>query len=746
MADKTESLTAWYEAQLEALDARMREMEERLGRPAREPYRPAREASRAPPTASSPAPRPERRGPAGTGWRLGVDVGGTFTDLLLIDERTGIPYTAKVPSTPQDSSVGVLKGIERICEKAGIDPEQITHVMHGTTVATNTVLTGSGALVGLVTTKGYRQVLQIARSYVPGGLGGWVIFNKTDPLAPLELTVEAEERIGAKGEVVEPLNEGRLRDDLARLREAGIEALTVSLMNAYASGRHEERVRQIAESVMPGVPVSISSEVIPEMYEYERTETTVVNSYIRPVVSRYIESLHTELNSRMKGVKLHILRSDGGLASADAAKAAPVNLLMSGPAGGVSGAIWIARQAGLQDLLTFDMGGTSTDVALIQNGVAQTRRETRVADVTVRASSIDVRTVGAGGGSIAYVPELTRALRVGPQSAGAEPGPAAYARGGEQPTVTDANVVLGYLPATARLGGDMVIDRGHAERAVAKVADALGLPLKQAAEGIYDIVNENMFGALRLVSVEQGYDPRDFALVAFGGAGPLHANALGRLMGSWPVVIPPGPGVLCAYGDATTRIRDEASRTFVRRFEETSDAEVRTMLEELAESAAQTLDAEGVPRTEQGVLYQIDLRYAGQGMRLTVDIDPAELSLAEVGRRFNGMHEQLFTFALEAPHELYNLRAVVQGRETAAQAAPVRRGGGDAARAVYQETQLFIDGRDRPARIYDRAQLGSGDRIAGPAVVTEMDATTLILPEHVGEVDGVGNILIRPSK
>ncbi len=710
--------------------------------------------ARAPTTARPAPPRPEptakprRRPTAGGQYQLGVDVGGTFTDLLLIEEKTGHTYTAKVPSTPQDSSIGVLNGIERICDYAGIEATAIGHVMHGTTVATNTVLTASGARVGLVTTKGYRQILQIARSYVPGGLGGWVIYNKADPLAPLELTIEANERTGAKGEIVEPLDEAKLREDLNRLRAEGVEALTVSLMNAYASGAHEEKVRAIAAQIMPNVPISISSEVVPEMYEYERTETTVVNSYIRPVVSTYVENLHAELNKRMNGVQLHVLRSDGGLASAEAAKATPVNLLMSGPAGGVSGAIWMAKQAGFTDLLTFDMGGTSTDVALIQGGVAQTRRETRVADVTVRASSIDVRTVGAGGGSIAYVPELTKALRVGPQSAGAEPGPAAYGRGGTEPTVTDANVVLGYLPATAKLGGDMLIDRDKAEEAVAKIADAMGLPLMEAAEGIVNIVNENMFGALRLVSVEQGFDPRDFALVGFGGAGPLHANALGKLMGSWPVVIPPGPGVLCAYGDATTRVRDEASRTFVRRISDTSDAEVHGILEDLATAASATLDDEGVPRDEQTTMYQVDLRYAGQGMRLTVDITPEDYAgggLGEIAQRFDKLHEQLFTFSMDAERELYNLRAIVQGRESLAKAETLAAGGNDGAHAVYETSRVFVDGGEHPAKIYDRSKLLAGDRIRGPAVVTEMDSTTLVLPDHVGEVDQVSNILIRPA-
>jgi len=677
---------------------------------------------------------------------LGADVGGTFTDILLIEEASGRSFTAKVPSTPQDSSIGVLNGIERVCDQAGVSLADISHVMHGTTVATNTVLTASGARVGLVTTKGYKQVLQIARSYVPGGLGGWVIFNKSEPLAPLELTIEADERIGAKGEIVQPLDEEALKQSLTALSQRGIEALTVSLMNAYANGTHEERVRQIADSIFPDIPISISSEVVPEMYEYERTETTVVNSYIRPVVSTYIENLEAELNRRMSGMQLHILRSDGGLASAQAAKEAPVNLLMSGPAGGVSGAVWMARQAGYTDLLTFDMGGTSTDVALIQNGVAQTRRETRVADVTVRSSSIDVRTVGAGGGSIAYVPELTKALRVGPQSAGAEPGPAAYGMGGTEPTVTDANVVLGYLPASAKLGGDMDMDAGRAEAAVETIGKAMGLSTHDSAEGIVKIVNENMFGALRLVSVEQGFDPRDFALVAFGGAGPLHANALGKLMNSWPVIIPPGPGVLCAYGDATTRVRDEASRTFVRRFSETSHAETLGILQELASSAAATLDAEGVARSDQSTVYQVDLRYAGQGMRLTLEVSPEEFEtggLEELGNRFDAMHEQLFTFALDAERELYTLRALVQGRESAAEAQALASGNGDPSAAKYAQSKVYYDGQHHDAIIFDRALLKAGDRVSGPAIVTEMDSTTLVLPGCTGEVDPVGNLLIR---
>ncbi|HNP65040.1 MAG TPA: hydantoinase/oxoprolinase family protein, partial [Woeseiaceae bacterium] len=352
-------------------------------------------------------------------YRLGVDVGGTFTDLLLVNEANGETFMAKVPSTPEDSSIGVLNGIGRICEQSEIDPTKVAKVMHGTTVATNAVLTRKGASVGLVTTIGYRQVLQVARSFCPGGLGGWVSYVKAPLLAPLELTIEADERIAADGSIVKPLDKAALKSELERLAATGrVEALTICLMNSYVNGEHEVAIREIAEGVFSGIPISISSEVVPEMQEYERTETTVVNSYVRPQVSRYVANLQSSLEDRLGDeVDLAILRSDGGLASSRAAGESPVNLLMSGPAGGVAGAMYFCQRGGFDNILTFDMGGTSTDVALIQNGEALVRRETRVGDITVRAPSVDVRTIGAGGGSIAFVPELTRALRVGPDSA-----------------------------------------------------------------------------------------------------------------------------------------------------------------------------------------------------------------------------------------------------------------------------------------------------------------------------------------
>ena len=683
-------------------------------------------------------------------YRLGVDVGGTFTDLLLVDESSGHTYMAKVPSTPEDSSVGVLNGIERICSESDIDASQVAQVMHGTTVATNAVLTRKGAKVGLVTTTGYRQVLQVARSFCPGGLGGWVSYVKAPLMAPLELTIEADERVDAEGQVVHALDKSALKADLEQLRASGeVEALTICLLNSYVNGAHEVEAREIAQAVFGDIPISISSEVVPEMQEYERTETTVVNSYVRPQVSKYVANLQNSLEDRLgDDVNLAILRSDGGLASSRAAGESPVNLLMSGPAGGVAGAMYFCKRGGFDNILTFDMGGTSTDVALIQNGEARVRRETRVGDITVRAPSVDVRTIGAGGGSIAFVPELTKALRVGPDSAGAEPGPAAYMKGGDKPTVCDANVVLGYLPSDVKLGGAMTINREAAEQAVQTLADAMGIELMTAAEGIIKIVNESMLGALRLVSVEQGYDPRDFALVGFGGAGPLHANALGILSGAWPVIVPPGPGVLCAYGDATTQVQDEASQTYVARVDQITAGDLVGEFETLRARAGGSFEADGIPAEQQEATYQADIRYAGQAFQLSLTVTVDELKdegLAVLTDEFDRQHEQLFTFAHGKDHEIVMIRAIVKAKSTLS--ADLKEVGDKATSlddAKFHDTRFYYEQQWHDAVIYDRDKLGVGTVVPGPAIIVEMDSTTLVLPGHAATVDAVGNLLIEP--
>jgi N-methylhydantoinase A len=680
------------------------------------------------------------------GYRLGVDVGGTFTDLLLLDEATGGFWRHKTPSTPHDSSEGILNGVEALCAQVGVSPRQISVFLHGTTVATNAVLEGKGARVGLVTTEGYRQIMQIARSFVPGGLAGWIVWPKPEPLAKLQDTVEIKGRIDAQGQEIRPLDEDDIRFQLEKLKAKGVEALTVSLINAYLNGAHELRVAELAREIMPDIPLSLSHQVLPEMQEYERTLTTVANAAVRPVVGRYVRNLRERLGKVEMTGTLSLLRSDGGLMSSAKSEEHPVALLMSGPAGGVTGALWVAKNAGLGNILTLDVGGTSTDVALIENGEPRRVRTTEVGSLSVRASSLDVKTVGAGGGSIAYVPELTRALRVGPQSAGAVPGPVAYGKGGTQPTVTDANVVLGYLPENL-LGGAFKLDRAGAEAAVQTIADKLGIGLMEAARGIIDIVNENMFGALRMISVQQGYDPRAFALMGFGGAGPLHVNAVARLMGSYPAVSPVSPGVLCALGDATTRMRTETARSLSKRRSETSLEDILALLQDMETQVRAELMADGVAEGEIETAFEIDVRYSGQAFEVPMSVALGELTadgLEGLTRRFDDEHRRLFTFNMDAEHELVSLRATALGSLVQLPSAELPQGDGDPAQAKLRDHTLWMNGAVQAAVIYDRSRLEAADVIPGPAIVIEMDSTTLIEMDHAGIVDAHGNILINP--
>ena len=682
------------------------------------------------------------------GYRLGVDVGGTFTDLLLFNDASGDFWRHKTPSTPHDSSEGILNGVEALCAQAGVSPTEIAYFLHGTTVATNAVLEGKGARVGLVTTEGYRQIMQIARSFVPGGLAGWIVWPKPEPLAKLEDTVEIKGRMDAEGREVRPVDEANIRAQLEVLKRQGIEALTISLINAYLNGEHERHVAEIAAEVLPDVPISMSHVVLPEMQEYERTLTTVANAAVRPLVGRYVRNLRDKLEKVEMTGRLSLLRSDGGLMSSQKSEEHPVSLLMSGPAGGVTGALWVAKNAGLDNILTLDVGGTSTDVALIQHGEPRRVRTTEVGHLSVRASSLDVKTVGAGGGSIAYVPELTRALRVGPQSAGAVPGPAAYGKGGLLPTVTDANVVLGYLPENL-LGGSFKLDRPAAQAAVQTIADALGIGLMEAARGIIDIVNENMFGALRMISVQQGYDPRGFALMGFGGAGPIHVNAVARLMGSYPAVSPVSPGVLCALGDATTRMRTETARSLSKRLSETSAREVIATLAEMEAQVRNELVADGTAAGEIETGFEIDVRYSGQAFEVPMTVSLADLEeggLAVLTDRFDAEHLRLFTFNMDTEHELVNLRAVATGRALELPALTLPKGDGNPDQAKLRDHKLWMDGAEQAAVIYDRSRLEAGDVIHGPAIVTEMDSTTLVLPGHVAVVHPSGSLLITPAE
>lgn len=686
----------------------------------------------------------------GRQFRLGVDVGGTFTDLILIDEESGESHRAKTLSTFPNPSIGVLRGIDKLVSDVGIGRHQIEQVMHGTTAATNAVLEQKGARVGLIVTRGFRQLLHLGRGHIPGGLGAWVNWQQPESLAKLEDTVESIGRIDATGKVVEELDAAALRADVAHLVEAtDLQAIAIALFNAHVNDCHERDVESLLRDAGWTGSISLSSVVAPEQGEYERALTTVMNAFVSPVVSEYCQDLQRRLSVDAADSTLHILRSDGGLMSVESAAAQPVNMLLSGPAGGVAGALAIASAVGVDDFLTLDMGGTSTDVALVEAGRPEMSRETTVGDFTVRSAAISVHTVGAGGGSIAHVPPITKALRVGPASAGSMPGPAAYGRGGQSPTVTDANVVLGFLP-DARLADELSLDREASHTAVQQIADATGLALLDAAAGIYDVVNENMLGALRVVSVQRGRDPRDFALVAFGGAGPLHANALARLLGSWPVIVPPAPGVLCAYGEAMTQMRNEAFRAVVRPLGEITATELRAVLDELTRQAASVLESDGVAPGRWVRRCEADLRYSGQREPLTVELPEELVAGADIMRgieqALDAEHQRLYTFTLDTAPELVTVRVVVEAVVGTIELSALPDAGPDPGTAVTGETRIWLEGAWHTATVYARFQLGAGNRIEGPAIITEMDSTTLVLPGHIATVDPLANIVIRPAE
>src|SRR3954462_318479 len=655
-------------------------------------------------------------------YRLGVDVGGTFPDLFLVDDADHRQWRVKTPSTPSDPSQGVLTGTRRICEAAGISPAELGNVVHGTTVATNAVLESKGARVGLITTQGFGQILPLARSQTPGPLAGWIIMIKPDPPASLADTREAIERMDARGNTLVPVDRNHAAATIKDPVDSGVESLTISLINSYVDGRHEQELADLVEGLYPGFPVTLSSAVLPEFREYERTLTACMNSYVRPQVARYVDSLQTQLSGLGVKTDLDILRSDAGVMTPREAARNPVYGVLSGPSGGVAGALYVATRAGYPNILTFDMGGTSTDVSLCQAGEPTIGRETTIGQFRIKVPSVDVHTFGAAGCSIAHVPELTGALRVGPESAGAEPGPAAYGQGGDRPTVTDANVVTGHLPPRL-IGGEMTLDVDAAGAAVQQIADAMDLSLEEAADGILRIVNENMAGALRVISVQRGHDPREFALVAFGGAGPLHANAVAELMGSFPVIVPPSPGLLNALGDLVAGFRNEFARTLIRLTAEVTDDELRGTLDELEGRAREWMAAQGIERSAQHVDFVADMRYRGQGYEIPVPLD----TLQDLDERFNGLHEQAYGFGMpNTASEIVTLRAA---------------GPGDRPEPQLPEEDPVE--KDLQAGTHDRADLHPGTIIPGPSIVTEFDSTTVILDGYVAEIDRYFNLLIR---
>ncbi|KAK1229063.1 hypothetical protein PQX77_007879 [Marasmius sp. AFHP31] len=571
-----------------------------------------------------------------------------------------------------------------------------------------------------------------------------IVWPKPTPLAPLELTIEVPGRISSKGEVVRPLELDELRKRLQKLKDLPTppQSICVSLINSFTNPVHEQEVASFLRSEFPDIPLSVSHQVLPEMMEYERTVTTVANAYIKPIVGRYLESLQEKLGT----TELRVLRSDGGLAGVEIAREHCANLLYSGPAGGVAGVVsHIAKQSSYKNLLTFDMGGTSTDVCLVENGVPELRRESTIGDLTIRAPSIDVRTVGAGGGSIATVAEVTGALRVGPESAGANPGkrPICYSKGGKAPTVTDALAVLGYLPP-ALLGGTFALDISAAREAIeCQIAKPTGLTIHAAAEGIIKIAVEKMYGSLRSVSVERGKDPREFHLVAFGGAGPSVVCHLTKLCGtSYPAIVPPSPGVLCAFGDAHTALRHEVSSTIIQPLDDTSTEKLLETAGDLQLQATNVLKKQGVKSVSEQ--WQVELRYRGQATSLPVSFTAEDLNdgCKVIKGRFEALHRKMFTFSLDLDVEIVVIRAVAIEVMTSFATAKLPVGNGSPSpEATKQRTEITYT--DVP--VYDRSLLQGGDKLPGPCIITENDSNTLITPTHRAEIDEIGNILVWPQ-
>lgn len=663
---------------------------------------------------------------------VAVDIGGTFTDIALLDAVDGRVWRAKTPSVPEDPSRAFMTGVGLALDQAGAAHAEVERVLHGTTVATNMILEGKGAPAALVTTRGFRHVLEIGRQDIPrkANLYAWV---KPERPVPASRVLEVAERVGPGGRVLEPLDEATVAAAAQDIRRLGVNAVAVCLLHSFANPAHELRVAELLRAALPGVAVTASVDILPVVREFERSLATVLNASVMPGVSTYVTRLEERLAAAGIAAPLLLMQSNGGVAGSRTIRKAPALTALSGPAAGVVGARDVAAACGIGDLITVDIGGTSADICLIKDGEVGLTQRGQVGEWPLPLPMLDMVTIGAGGGSIARI--VDGALLVGPMSAGARPGPACYGHGGQEPTVTDAHVALGTLPDRL-LGGRMALDVEAARRVVRdRVADPLGLTVEEAARGILAIVDSNMVGALRVVSVERGHDPRDFTLVPFGGAGPLHGCALAELLGTPRVMIPPAPGVLCADGLLAADLRAEFSRTLPAAGP-VEPAVVEAIFAELQEQADDWFAAEEVASDARETTRVTMMRYKGQG---------GELAVAWAGTReaaeaaFGRAHADLYGFTLEAPVEVVTLRVEAVGRMPSPGRARLPAGTG--ARPVAHRSVAIGSGRvDVP--VYDRADLGAGDRFAGPAIVMQLDATSFVAPGWRGEVHASGAIIL----
>ena len=675
-------------------------------------------------------------------WIVGVDVGGTFTDLYAYNDEARAYHVFKLASTPDQPHRAIIEGFRAICEEAGIAISDVRRLEHGTTVATNALIQRRGATVALVTTRGFRDLLEIQRQVRPHMYS----FQRDypTPLVPRERRFEVTERVTAGGAVLRPLDESDVDAVADRIAQSGATACAVCFLFAFLTPDHEKRVRERLAARLPELFVSLSSEVQPEFREYERLSTTVLNAYLQPVVTRYLDGLEGDLRTIAPAAALGINSSRGGLMSAERARRFPIRTALSGPAAGVMGAIHVARLAGRGNLITLDMGGTSADVCLIRDYQAGTAFSRTVADFPVRLPMVDIDTIGAGGGSIAWF-ERDGGLKVGPMSAGASPGPACYGKGGEQPTVSDANLVLGRLSSGGLIGGRMALDPGAARRALQPVADRLGFAVERAAHGVLSIVVSNMVRSLRSVSVERGHDPRQFSLFAFGGAGPLHATEVARSLGMREILVPPAPGILCAQGLVVSDLTEDFVRTDRIRIDRENRPQVEHHLADLAAAADRWFAHEDVPAADRLVEITLDMRYVGQNFELPVRLAGSELpSEDELRRRFFQAHETNYGyFNPEDPVEIVNFRLAARGRLkfTEPMVATATASGG--ATPVGERPVWFAADRPATARLYAREKLLPGHVIEGPAVIEQLDTTTLVFPGDRATVDTTHNLLIE---
>jgi len=685
--------------------------------------------------------------------RIGVDVGGTFTDLILVDGDTGRITIDKVPSTPDDPSEAVVSGVERLCERAGVPLTEVDNVLHGTTIATNTALTHSGAEVGMLTTEGFRDILHIARHKKPLNFSlqqdlPW----QAHPLVKRRNRLTVSERITAPhGDVLGPLDEDEVRARARELYEAGVESIAICLLHSYLNPAHEQRIKEIVREEHPDCYLSVSHEVLPLYREFERFSTVALNAYIGPRVSRYLGHLARALRGRGVRREVLLMQSSGGMMPIEAARERPVNLLMSGPVAGLLGGIWAGRMSGFDNVVTLDIGGTSADIGVSAGGALRMRHllDTKVGDYQAMTPMVDIDTIGAGGGSIAFVDD-GGVFRVGPRSAGAMPGPACYNRGGTDPTSTDAQVALGRLrPDRGLLGGDMHLDPASAGTALGPLAAKLDMTVEEAALGALQIQKFGMIQAIELNSVRRGYDPRDFTLVAAGGAGPLFACEIAAEMEIPRVLVPPHPGIIAATGLLTTDLQHEAVKTDRHALKALDADRLQTGFDELVVEAIERLDADGVAEDRRLICRLADCRYVGQGYEVRCNVPAGSIDsawIAELREAFHRAHEAEYGHRFDAEVEIVNIRVVGVGRMEELSCAELPAADGDVGDARTAEREVVFDVGGRPrsclTAFYDRDRLSGGHRIQGPAIIEQYDSTTVIPPGMAAEVDRFGNIVV----